>query len=139
MFFFSLFDGSVCSVLLVCYDLPDLLFAEMKAPCRHDRALRAVRFDVFACLDSPVEKSRVDLPVMRIGEIRRRWFKERCPVGSSLTRLTVAGCAFVPEQIMSGTQLCSLLHQPFRHLSPGIVRKLLVASAQQQDGHRSER
>ena len=139
MFFFSLFAGSVCSVLQVCYDLPDLLFAEMKAPSRHDRALRAVRFDVFASLDSPVEKSRVDLPVMRIGEIRRRWFKESCPVGPPLTRLSMAGCTFVPEQIMSGAQLCSLLNQPFRHLSPGVVRTLLVASAQQQDGHCGER
>ena len=84
------------------HDLPNLCLAEMNAPGRHGRALRAVGLDGLACLNSPVEISRVGLLVMRVGEIWRWRYKESSAVRSPFARLAVAGRAFVPEQVLTG-------------------------------------
>ena len=118
----------MCSGLQVSDDLPDLIFTEMHTPGRHNRALRKVRFDRFAMLNPPVEISRVDLPVMCVGKIRGWWVKESCSTGPTLTWLAMAGRTFTHEQVLSGLQLHSILHQELRHLPRRIINVVLSAT-----------
>jgi len=97
------------SMLQISNDLPDVLFAEMNAPGGHDRALRTVRFDMLANFDTPIEVSRVTLPVIRVGKVRSRWFEKVRPIRPTFTWLAVAGNALVSEQLLSGSDLCLIL------------------------------
>jgi hypothetical protein len=120
------------SGLQVSDDLPDLIFAEMYTPSGHDRALRMVGFDRFPDLNSPVEVSRVDCEIVWVGEIRRWWVKKSCTLGAAFARLAVAGRTLVHEQVMSGFQLHSIIHQEIWHLSRRVINVVLSATEEHQ-------
>lgn len=126
------------SGLQVGNDLPNLFFTEMGTPGRHDRALRTIRFNGLANLDSPVEISGIGIAIVCLRKIRCSGFEKRSPVATSLTRLTMAGCAFIMEQVMTSIQFCIVHTEPIWHLARRVSDLPAIAAANNKKSYRSD-